>query len=182
MKEQVFSLKKNNEELDQEEYVLRLKLQVELEEHQKLETKIQNLEEKLQTLEGSLGKGIPYEDVSPKYKPKDDKIVSMQYGQVRMGTRILGKGEKETQRYLSKSHVEQEVIILQYQDVLNLYQTSENRAMKFQVRLALAQEENSKIKYKLSSGALNLKVIEEKSYHLERDKNALEQEREHLIK
>lgn len=112
--------------------------------------------------------------MSPKYKHKYDKIVTMQYGQVWIGARHLKKGENETQKDLSKSHAEQEEIILQYQYVLNLYQTFENRSWDFQVRLVLALEENSKLKDELSSGALNLKVIEENAHHLERDKNSLE--------
>lgn len=185
LKEEVFSLKKKNEELDQEGQVLRLKLQVEEEEHQKRETEIQNLEAELQKFEGSLGKGIQYEDVRPIYKPKDDETVSMQDGLVRRGAQHLGKGEEETQNLhqaLSKSNAEREAIMIQYQDVLNLYQTSENRARDFQVRLALAQEENSKLKDELSSGALHLNAVEEKAHHLEREKNALEQDMEHLIK
>jgi chromosome segregation ATPase len=198
LKEQVFSLKKKNEELDQEGQVLRLKLRVEIEEHQKLETEIQNLEAELQKLEGSLGKGIQSEDVNPKYGSKHDKTVSMQdelYQSqkekqrhrtlVMTGAQHLGKAEEETHNLhqaLSKSHAERETVILQYQDLLNLYQTSENKVKDYQVRLVLAQEENDKLKDELSSGALHLKAIEEKAQHVERDKNSLEREMEHLIK
>lgn len=198
LKEQVFSLKKKNDELDQEGQVLRLKLQAEIEGHQKLETEIQNLEAEFQKLEGSVGKGITSEDVSLKYEPKDDKTVSMQdelyqsqkenqrhRALVMTGVQQLEKAEEENHNLhqaLSKSHAEREAIILQYQDVLNLYQTSENRSKDFPVRLAVAQEENIKLKDELSTGALHLKVIEEKAGHLERDKSALEQEMEHLIK
>ena len=93
------------------------------------------------------------------------------------GVQKLEKAEEETQNLhqaLSKSHAEWDAIILQYQDVLNLYQISENRAKDFQVRLAIAQEENNKLHDELSTRALHLKVIEDKTGHLERDKSALE--------
>ena len=101
----------------------------------------------------------------------------MQHGQVRTRNQHLGKEEEETQKALSKSHAAEEAIILQYQEVLNFYQTCENRAKEFRLTLALAQEENSKLKYELSSQDLNLKAMQEKAHHFERDKNSLKRER-----
>eukprot|EP01018_Ginkgo_biloba_P022589 Gb_18486 [translate_table: standard] len=185
LKQQVFYLKKQNKEFAQEGKVLKLKLQAETQEQQKLRTEIQSL------LKGK------DEDINQEQGAKDDAIANLQDElshlqqenhklsvQVMTGVQQLEKVEEEShnlQRAFSKSHAEQETMIHQYQKSLNLYQTAENRVKDLQVRMSLVQEENKRLKDEVSAGALHLKVIEEKARNLERDNNALQQEMEHRI-
>ncbi|KAH9290621.1 hypothetical protein KI387_034738, partial [Taxus chinensis] len=190
---QLFSLKKRNKKLHEEGH-----LQDDSEEHQNLRTEIQNLKVGTQnTNQESIEKGIQSVDFSLQNGARDDKILSLQnelYQQQRENNRLgalvmegvkqVEKAEEEAQTLhmaLSKSHEEKESLILQYQNDHNLFQTSENREKDSQVRLALVEEENKKLKEDLSAAALHLKVMEEKAHNLENEKNAVQLEMGRII-
>lgn len=196
--EQLFSLKKQNKELDEEGQALRLKLEIESKEHQNLQTEMQNLKAGLQnSSQGSTEKGIYSVDFCEQNKAKNDKMHNLQdehyqlqqentrlSALVMKGVQRLEKAEEETQnlqRALSKLHEEKENLILKHQNDLILFQTSENREKDLQVRLVLLQEENNRVKDELSAGALHLKVVEEKTRNLESEKNAIQLEKGHII-
>lgn len=198
LEEQLFSLKKQNKELDDEGQALRLKLEIESKEHEHLQIEVQNLKTGLQNSnQGSTEKGIQsadfYEqnaDINDKMHNLQDELYELQQENKRLselvmkGVQRLEKAEEETQNLqqaLSKLHEEKDDLILKRQNDLILFQTSENREKDLQVRLVLLQEENNRIKDKLSAGAIHLKVMEEKTRNLESEKNAVQLEKGHII-
>lgn len=198
LEDQLFSLKKQNKELDDEGQALRLKLEIESEQHQNLQTEMQNLKAGSQNSnQGSTEKGIQSADFYEQNGARNDKMHNvkdelneLQQENTRLselvmkGVQQLEKAEEETQNLqqaLSKLHEEKENLILKRQNDLILFQTSENREKDLQVRLALFQEENNRIKDELSARAVHLKIMEEKIRNLESEKNAVQLEKGHII-
>ncbi|XP_057821293.2 protein NETWORKED 1D [Cryptomeria japonica] len=198
LEEQLFSLKKQNKELDDEGQALRLKLEIESKQHQNLQTEMQNLKAGSQnTNQGSTEKGIQSADFYEQNGDRNDKkhnvkdeLNELQQENTRLselvmkGVQRLEKAEEETQNLqqaLSELHEEKENLILKRQNDLILFQTSKNKEKDLQVRLVLLQEENNRIKDELSAGAVHLKIMEEKTRNLESEKNAVQLEKGHII-
>lgn len=177
LEEQLSMLIKQSSEHIEETEVLRHKLQFETQENKKLIMEIQSLEIKLSKAEGQTTQTeANHACSSPDHGNKGKKFSNLQDEnfklhhdnhslrmQVMTGVQQLQSVNDEIQKLhqaLLKSQTENDTMIMQYQQSLRLYESAENRARDLQIKMALVQEENRRIKDEMTGGALRTKITE----------------------
>ncbi|GLJ15245.1 hypothetical protein SUGI_0249340 [Cryptomeria japonica] len=185
LEEQVTLLKQQTSEHVEETEALRHKLQSETQENKKLIMKIQSLEIKLNKAERQTTQiEANHECSSPDHGNKgnnfsnlQDEIFKLHHDnhnlrmQVMTGVQQLQNANDEIQKLhqaLLKSQTENDNMIFQYQQSLKLYESAEKRARDLQIKMALVQEENRRIKDEIVGGVLRTKITEG-GHNLERE-------------